>query len=79
MKPLLLFVLLSPLLLSQKEDAKWVLTFADEFNGMELDLMCPRVADQMAEEDPHAEPTRRHGALAMPQRRRPPLRARHPR
>ena len=38
MKPLLLFVLLSPLLLSQKEDAKWVLTFADEFNGMELDL-----------------------------------------
>jgi beta-glucanase (GH16 family) len=38
MKPLLLLLSLSPLLLSQKDDANWVLTFADEFNGKELDL-----------------------------------------
>jgi beta-glucanase (GH16 family) len=38
MKPLLLLLALSPLLLSQKEDAKWVQTFADEFIGADLDL-----------------------------------------
>jgi beta-glucanase (GH16 family) len=42
MKPLLLLLSLSPLLLSQKaaqpDDGKWVPTFADEFNGTELDL-----------------------------------------
>ena len=42
MKPFLLLLSLSPLLLSQKaarpDDGKWVPTFADEFNGTELDL-----------------------------------------
>jgi len=38
MKPLLLLLSISPLLLSQKDDARWVQTFADEFNGTELDL-----------------------------------------
>src|SRR5580692_4147009 len=38
MKKLLLLLSLSPLLLSQNENASWVLTFDDEFNAAELDL-----------------------------------------
>jgi beta-glucanase (GH16 family) len=38
MKKLLLLLSLSPLLLSQNENAGWVLTFDDEFNGADLDL-----------------------------------------
>jgi beta-glucanase (GH16 family) len=38
MKTLLLLLSLSPLLPAQKENTNWTLTFADEFNGAELDL-----------------------------------------
>jgi beta-glucanase (GH16 family) len=38
MKTLLLLLSLSPLLLAQGNDVKWVETFADDFNGKELDL-----------------------------------------
>src|SRR5579863_7170170 len=38
MKPLLPFLSLPLILLSQQADVKWVQTFADEFNGKELDL-----------------------------------------
>jgi beta-glucanase (GH16 family) len=38
MKPLLLFLSLSQLLPAQGNDVKWVETFADDFNGKELDL-----------------------------------------
>jgi hypothetical protein len=38
MRTLLLLLSLSPLLLGQKENGNWVLTFDDEFNGAELDL-----------------------------------------
>jgi len=38
MRTLLLLLSLSPLLLAQKENGNWVVTFDDEFNGAELDL-----------------------------------------
>jgi beta-glucanase (GH16 family) len=34
----LLLIFIAPLLVAQKPDANWVLTFADEFNGKDLDL-----------------------------------------
>jgi beta-glucanase (GH16 family) len=38
MKPLLLLLSMSSFLLSQGNEVKWVETFADDFNGKELDL-----------------------------------------
>jgi beta-glucanase (GH16 family) len=38
MKTLLILLSISPLLLAQKENRNWALTFDDEFNGAELDL-----------------------------------------